>query len=53
MMKIKKIQVFHVNGGWRPWTFIKISTSEGIIGWSECTDSHGSPKGVEGIINDL
>ena len=52
-MRIVNIQVFHANGGWRPWTFIKISTSEGITGWSECTDSHGSPKGVEGVINDL
>ena len=52
-MKIKKVEVFHVKAGWRPWTFIKISTNEGIIGWSECTDSHGSPKGIEGVVNDL
>ena len=52
-MKIKNIQVFHANGGWRPWTFVKITSSDGIEGWSECTDSHGSPKGVEGVINDL
>ena len=52
-MKIEKVEVFHVKAGWRPWTFVKISTSEGICGWSECTDSHGSPKGIEGTINDL
>ena len=52
-MKIDKIEVFHANAGWRPWTFVKIETSEGIIGWSECSDSHGSPKGIEGVINDL
>ena len=52
-MKIEKVQVFHVKAGWRPWTFIKISTTDGITGWSECTDSHGSPKGIEGVVNDL
>ncbi len=52
-MKINAINVFHVNAGWRPWTFVKISSNEGIIGWSECSDSHGSPKGIEGVIHDL
>ncbi len=52
-MKISEINVFHVNAGWRPWTFVKISTEEGIIGWSECSDSHGSPKGIEAVINDF
>ena len=52
-MKIDKINVFHANAGWRPWTFVKISTTDGINGWSECSDSHGSPKGIEGVINGL
>lgn len=52
-MKINKVQVFHVNAGWRPWTFVKIETNKNIVGWSECTDSHGSPLGIEGVINDL
>ena len=52
-MKITSISVFHADAGWRPWTFVKISTNEGIIGWSECSDSHGSPRGIEGVIKDL
>ena len=32
--------------------FVKL-TDEGIVGWSECSDSHGSPKGIEGVVNDL
>jgi len=52
-MKINNINVYHADAGWRPWTFIKISTDEGIVGWSECSDSHGSPRGIEGVINDL
>ena len=52
-MKITKIDVLHADAGWRPWTFIKISTDEGVTGWSECTDSHGSPRGIEGVVKDL
>ena len=52
-MKIAKIETFHCDAGWRPWTFIKISTDEGLVGWSECTDSHGSPHGIEGVVNNL
>ena len=52
-MKISEIEVFHANAGWRPWTFIKITTNEGLIDWSECSESHGSPKGIEGVISDL
>lgn len=52
-MIITKVETFHCDAGWRPWTFIKISTDEGLIGWSECTDSHGAPSGIEGAIKDL
>jgi galactonate dehydratase len=52
-MKIQDVQVFHVDAGWRPWSFIKITTNDSLIGWSECTDSHGSPSGIGGVIQDL
>ena len=52
-MKIKNLEMFHVDAGWRPWSFIKVSTNEGLIGWSECTDSNGSPLGMSGVIEDL
>lgn len=52
-MQIINIEVFHCDAGWRPWSFIKITTDEGLIGWSECTDSHGSPRGIEGVVKDL
>ncbi|MBI2987277.1 MAG: mandelate racemase/muconate lactonizing enzyme family protein [Deltaproteobacteria bacterium] len=52
-MKITQIETLHCDGGWRPWTFIKITTDEGMAGWSECTDSHGSPQGIEGVVKDL
>ncbi len=52
-MKITKVEILHCDAGWRPWSFIKISTDERLIGWSECTDSHGSPRGIEGVVKDL
>ena len=52
-MKIDKVEMFHVDAGWRPWSFIKVTTNEGLVGWSECTDSHGSPQGMAGVVKDL
>lgn len=52
-MKIASAETFHCDAGWRPWTFIKINTDEGLVGWSECTDSHGSPRGIAGVVEDL
>lgn len=34
-MKIVKFEHFHVDCGWETYTFLKISTDEGITGWSE------------------
>ncbi|MBI3046065.1 MAG: mandelate racemase/muconate lactonizing enzyme family protein [Candidatus Harrisonbacteria bacterium] len=52
-MVITKVEALYCDAGWRPWTFVKISTDEGLVGWSECSDSHGSPRGLEGVIKDL
>lgn len=52
-MKIKSVAMFHAEAGWRPWSFVKITTDQGVVGWSECTDSHGSPHGMEGVVRDL
>ncbi|MFA5133303.1 MAG: mandelate racemase/muconate lactonizing enzyme family protein [Patescibacteria group bacterium] len=52
-MKISKIDFLKCDAGWRPWLFIKITTDEGIVGYSECTESNGSPKAIEGAVKDL
>ena len=45
-MKITAIKTFIVDGGFRPWTFVKVETSEpGLVGWGDCTD-WGSPGPV-------
>ena len=51
-MKITNIETFIVDAGWRPWTFVKVETDEGVTGWGECSDGR-SPHGVVGTIEDL
>jgi len=34
-MKIVKIEDLHCNAGWRDFSFLKITTDEGLIGWGE------------------
>ena len=51
-MKITNIETFIVDAGWRPWTFVKIETDEGVTGYGECSDGR-SPSGVVGTIQDL
>ena len=52
-MKITSIDTFIVDGGFRPWTFVKVETSEaGLIGWGDCTD-WGSPGPVAATVARL
>ncbi len=51
-MKIKNIETFIVDAGWRPWIFVKVEADDGTVGYGECSDSR-SPHGVVGTIEDL
>ena len=51
-MKITKLDTFIVDGGWRAWTYVKIETDEGIIGWGECSDTR-VPHAVCAAVQDL
>lgn len=49
-MKITKVKTFIVDGGFRPWTFVKVETSDpGVVGWGDCTD-WGSPGPVAATV---
>ena len=52
-MKVVSLETLFCDAGWRPWIFLKASTDDGLVGWSELTDSHGSPRGLAGIVEDL
>src|ERR671937_1197520 len=51
-MKIGRVQTFHCDGGWRPWTFVRVETADGLVGWGECSDSR-NPLGVAGCVRDF
>ena len=40
-MKIAKIEDLHCDAGWRDFSFLKITTDNGIVGWSEYNESYG------------
>jgi L-alanine-DL-glutamate epimerase-like enolase superfamily enzyme len=49
-VKITAIKAFIVDGGFRPWTFVRVETNEpGLIGWGDCTD-WGSPGPVAATV---
>src|SRR3982075_3651519 len=51
-MRIKRVQAFLCDAGWRPWIFVKVETDAGLVGWGECSDSR-NPYGVAGSVRDL
>ncbi len=51
-MRIGRVQTFHCDGGWRPWTFVRVETEDGLVGWGECTDNK-SPYGIAGCVRDF
>lgn len=48
-MKIVRVQTFHCDGGWPPWTFVRIETGDGLVGWGECSDNR-NPHGIAGAV---
>jgi galactonate dehydratase len=46
-MKVTGIETLHCDAGWRNHSFVKLTTDEGIVGWSEYDEGFGSP-GVTG-----
>src|ERR1700685_249829 len=41
-MKIERVETFQADAGWRMFSFLKITTDDGIIGWSEFNERFGS-----------
>jgi L-alanine-DL-glutamate epimerase-like enolase superfamily enzyme len=52
-MKVASLETLFCDAGWRPWIFLKATTDDGLVGWAEITDSHGSPRGLAGIVEDI
>jgi L-alanine-DL-glutamate epimerase-like enolase superfamily enzyme len=50
-MKIAKLEDFHVDGGWDSYSFLKITTDQGLVGWSEFKESRR--RGLAALIQGL
>ena len=51
-VKITRLETLHCDAGWRNNSFVKISTDQGITGWSEFMEGYGS-LGLGGVIERL
>jgi L-alanine-DL-glutamate epimerase-like enolase superfamily enzyme len=51
-MKISHVETMICDAGWRPWTFVKIQTDDGLTGYGECSDNR-TPRAVAGCVEDL
>ena len=51
-VKVTAVETLHCDAGWRNYHFCKITTDEGIVGWSEFDEGFGSP-GVSTVIEAL
>lgn len=51
-MKVTAVETITCDAGWRNYFFVKLSTDEGIVGWSEYDEGFGSP-GVGAIIEQI
>jgi L-alanine-DL-glutamate epimerase-like enolase superfamily enzyme len=48
-MKIVKLEDFHADGGWDIYSFLKITTDDGLVGWSEYNESRR--RGMTALIH--
>ncbi len=51
-MKITSITQLHADGGWRVLSFLKICTDDGLVGWSEFSESRATP-GLGSVIERM
>ena len=51
-MKVTRIETLRCDAGWRTFSFLKVMTDEGLIGWSEFNESFGS-AGLSDVITAL
>ena len=51
-MKIARIEDLHCNAGWRDFSFLKITTDDGLVGWSEYNEGYGS-AGLTAVIRRM
>jgi L-alanine-DL-glutamate epimerase-like enolase superfamily enzyme len=51
-VRVTNVKPFVVDGVTRPWTFVKVETDQGVVGWGDCTEWDAWP-GVVAMIEHL
>ena len=51
-MKIARIEDLHCDAGWRDFSFLKVTTDDGLVGWSEYNEGYGS-AGLTAVIRRM
>ncbi len=51
-MKIAGFEILHADAGWDTYSFLKIITDEGLVGWGEYNEARGR-KGLTAIVTTL
>ena len=51
-MKVERVETLRADAGWRMFSYLKITTTDGITGWSEFNESFGS-AGLAEVIEKL
>jgi len=41
--KVKSVEILACDAGWRNYHFVKVSTEDGVVGWSEYDEGFGAP----------
>ena len=41
--KVKSVEILACDAGWRNYHFVKLSTEDGVVGWSEYDEGFGAP----------
>ena len=49
---VSEVKTLSCSNSWRNYHFLKITTEDGIVGWSEFDENFGSP-GVATVIEEL
>src|ERR1700737_2280295 len=50
--KVRSVELLACDAGWRNYHFVKLTTEDGVVGWSEFDEGFGSP-GVGAAIQSL
>ena len=51
-MKITGLEDLHADGGWRTFSFLKLTTDEGLVGWAEFNETSWNP-GLRDVLKAL